>query len=184
MKFFVHRITYGNPPGCIEGEVFDSLLKNYNLTLVEAGTRFSKRDYIVRQSDLIWLLNDNCIDRKEKLQTSMYTCGSYKHIKKWLIDKDFHHCLGEINTDKAYKLVYEDLCKNHDHVMAAFNGTLHPDDIMPQHYQVNMVIEEIVNRGTGKPYKTKEERQLEHALFLKELDEMMKKDKEYNSQKE
>lgn len=101
MKFFVHRITYGNTPGCIEGESFYSLLEKYDLAMVEAGTHFSKKDYLVRRSDLIWLLNDNCIERKEKLQASMYTCGSYKHIKEWLIDKDFHHCLVEINSDKA-----------------------------------------------------------------------------------
>ena len=49
--------------------------------------------------------------------------------------------------NKAYKMVYEDLCKNHTHVMATFNETLHSDDIRPTHNQVNKMIQDIVNHG-------------------------------------
>lgn len=49
--------------------------------------------------------------------------------------------------NEAYKLVYEDLCKNHSHVMALFNGTLHPDDLQPEQRQVAAMIMDIVQHG-------------------------------------
>lgn len=50
--------------------------------------------------------------------------------------------------DNAYKLVYNDLCKKHSHVIALHNGTLHKDDILPNQNQVNEMILYIVNHGS------------------------------------
>lgn len=60
----------------------------------------------------------------------------------------------ENELDKAYKLVYNDLCKMHSHVMALHNGTLHKDDIFPTQIQVSEMIQYIVNRGRGN-YKNR-----------------------------
>lgn len=48
------------------------------------------------------------------------------------------------NLNKAYRLVYEDLCKKHSRVMALFNGTLQFDDVHPTTNQVNEMIQDIV----------------------------------------
>ena len=71
--------------------MFYALLKKYNLTLVEAGTRIFKNLYLVRTSDLEWLLNEDCIGKKEKLHAAMFTCGSLNDIENWIYDKDYHN---------------------------------------------------------------------------------------------
>lgn len=75
--------------------------------------------------------------------------------------------ISQNELDKAYKMVYEDLCKNHDHVMAMFNGTLHPDDIVPQRYKVDEMMEYIVNRGTGKQKEYEKNYEASQKMLLR-----------------
>lgn len=86
MKYKIKKITYGYAIGYEEAEIFSETMKIYQLALVEAGT-WKKKIYLVREEDLEWLLNESLIDKKEKLQTSMLTCGSLDHIEHWLQDK-------------------------------------------------------------------------------------------------
>lgn len=54
------------------------------------------------------------------------------------------------SLEQAYEAVYKDLCENHAHVMAVFNGTLHKDDVYPTTTKVNIMIQDIVNRGKNQ----------------------------------
>lgn len=74
-----------------EGKIFYNTLEEYKLSLIYAGTRFKKRTYLVRQSDVEWLTNEDLVDAEEKLQTVMLTCGSVEHVKHWLYDKIAHN---------------------------------------------------------------------------------------------
>lgn len=58
-----------------------------------------------------------------------------------------HGGLEQDSLDKAYQLVYADLCEKHAHVIALYNGTLHPDDVAPRQHQVSEMIQYIVDRG-------------------------------------
>lgn len=86
MKYQIKNITYGYALGYEDGKIFSETMKIYHLALVEAGT-WKKKIYLVREKDLEWLLNECLVDKKEKLQTSMLTCGSLEYIKNWLYDK-------------------------------------------------------------------------------------------------
>lgn len=72
--------------GYEDDKFFSETMKIYRLALVKAGS-WKKKLYLVREEDLVWLLNEDCVDKKAKLQTSMLTCGSFNHIKHWLDDK-------------------------------------------------------------------------------------------------
>lgn len=86
MKYQIKKIKYGYVLRYGEGKIFSEAMKIYQLALVEAGA-WKKKVYLVREKDLEWLLNEDCVDKKAKLKTSMLTCGSFDHIKCWLYDK-------------------------------------------------------------------------------------------------
>ena len=67
MKYQIKKIKYGYVLGYEEGKIFSEAMKMYHLTLVEAGA-WKKKVYLVREKDLEWLLNEDCVDKKRKIK--------------------------------------------------------------------------------------------------------------------
>lgn len=113
MKYHIHKIALGCTLGYGEDKMLEETMKQYQLALVEAGTRYRSKVYLVRKSDIKWLTDERLIDAKEKLQTAMLTYGSIEHIKYWLYDKLNYNARvsNELYAVQIQGIICEEYCR-------------------------------------------------------------------------